>query len=76
MTTTAVSVWRCIEYSCYFAALTAQAPTGCGMIPGYTGLPEASTKTEGEPDYRYGCTVETLIARQVTRPSDLLGVWI
>ncbi|HPQ50872.1 MAG: hypothetical protein KDJ26_06185 [Alphaproteobacteria bacterium] len=74
MTTTAVSGLGDVSNTVVtFAALTAQAPTGCGMIPGYTGLPEASTKTEGEPDYRYGCTVETLIARQVTRPSDLLG---
>lgn len=57
-----------------FPAITAQGPTGCKMMPGYYGLPEAPSNTDTEnPDYRYGCTVENLIARQVSRPSDLLG---
>lgn len=56
-----------------FAALTAHAPAGCPMMPGYNGFGDMPENADGEPDYRYGCTVETLIARQVTRPSDLLG---
>lgn len=56
-----------------FAAMTAQAPAGCGMMPGYYGPNDIQSKASGQPDYRFGCSVETLIARQVTRPSDLLG---
>ncbi|MCB1557402.1 MAG: hypothetical protein KDJ50_00595 [Alphaproteobacteria bacterium] len=57
-----------------FPAITAQAPTGCKMMPGYYKPADISSDADtDEPDYRYGCTVESLIARQVTRPSDLLG---
>ncbi len=56
-----------------FEALTAQAPTGCGMMPGYYKPEDIQSEANGDPQYRYGCTIETLIARQVTRPSDMLG---
>jgi len=57
-----------------FPAVTATAPNGCGMMPGYED-PSADTPndTNIKPTYKYGCTVETLLSRQVVRPSDLMG---
>lgn len=57
-----------------FPALTASAPEGCGMMPGYenpTG--EIQNEAGEDPKYRFGCSVESLLAKQVARPSDLLG---
>jgi type IV pilus biogenesis protein CpaD/CtpE len=56
-----------------FAALVASAPQGCGMMPGYETSPGVPENGEDTPDYMYGCTVEALMARQVSRPGDLLG---
>lgn len=58
-----------------FPALTARPPEDCTMMPGYndaqTIVPE---NAEGHPkDYRIGCSIETLMAQQVSRPGDLLG---
>ena len=58
-----------------FPALTARPPASCGMMPGYvdrqTNLPETG---EGEPkSYQIGCTVESLMAKQIARPGDLMG---
>lgn len=47
---------------------TAHAPKDCTTMPGYD-----DTSISAETDYRLGCTVETLIARQIARPKDLLG---
>lgn len=57
-----------------FQALTASAPKGCGMMPGYED-PSADipNDTNVDPTYRYGCTVETLLAKQIAKPSDLMG---
>lgn len=51
-----------------YAYYTAHAPKDCSMMPGFS-----STDIGGQYDYRTGCTIETLIARQVARPKDLLG---
>ncbi|MFP4097939.1 MAG: CpaD family pilus assembly lipoprotein [Alphaproteobacteria bacterium] len=52
-----------------YDSLFAQRPEGCdGMMPGLEGRP-----VEWAKDYKLGCTVETLIARQVAHTSDLLG---
>jgi type IV pilus biogenesis protein CpaD/CtpE len=57
-----------------FPALTAAAPSGCGMMPGYENT---ATDIQGDsgapPKYKFGCSVESLLAKQVARPSDLLG---
>ena len=56
-----------------FSALVAKAPAKCGTIPGYdspTGVPETA---DGIAPYELGCTVESLMAKQVSRPGDLLG---
>ena len=57
-----------------FPALVASAPQGCGMMPGYTDpSQDIPNDTNIKPPYGYGCTVETLLAKQVARPSDLMG---
>jgi|TARA_R110002126_G_scaffold13118_4_gene56946 type IV pilus biogenesis protein CpaD/CtpE len=49
----------------------AQKPAGCGVAP---GLDNQGTATEDRiEDYEIGCSVKTLIAKQVYRPSDLAG---
>ncbi len=56
-----------------FPALVAQKPKDCGMIPGYDGNLQTPDTAQGEAPYGLGCTVETMLARQVNRPKDLLG---
>lgn len=51
-----------------YAYYTAHAPKDCTTMPGFSG-----TNIGGQRDYRAGCTIETLIARQIARPKDLLG---
>ncbi len=54
-----------ISYNAY----SAHAPKGCpDYMPGLDGGP-----LDDNPDYKIGCSVETLMARQVARPADLLG---
>lgn len=60
-----------------FPALTARAPESCGMMPGYAGtvtdVPDTAVGPAPSNRYNMGCTVESLMAKQVTRPGDLLG---
>ncbi len=60
-----------------FPALTARAPDSCGMMPGYssthTDLPDTASGEAPSNRYHLGCTVESLMAKQVARPGDLLG---
>lgn len=58
-----------------FPALTARGPEDCSMMPGYENYQTRTAENaEGHPkDYRIGCSIETLIAKQVARPGDLLG---
>lgn len=53
-----------ISYTSYQAS----APSGCGELPGMT-----NPAIDHDPDYKLGCTVETVFAKQVADPSDLLG---
>ncbi len=58
-----------------FPALTAKAPQDCGLMPGYTDA-QTGTPSDAEGNhkgYAIGCTVETLMAKQIARPGDLLG---
>jgi|GEM_PF-449312 len=49
--------------------LSAHAPKGCdGMMPGLEGR-----SLEDDSKYKLGCSIDTLVARQVSRPADLLG---
>ena len=57
-----------------FPALTAASPEGCGMMPGYENpAADIPNNTNIDAPYKYGCSVESLLAKQVARPSDLLG---
>jgi type IV pilus biogenesis protein CpaD/CtpE len=57
-----------------FPALTASKPSGCGLMPGYEDASaDIPNDTNIKPPYGYGCTVESLLAKQVSKPSDLLG---
>lgn len=57
-----------------FPALTASAPQGCGTMPGYADpSQDIPNDTNIKPPYGYGCTIETLLAKQIARPSDLMG---
>ncbi len=52
-----------------FDSVTAHAPAGCRNMPGFDdGL---TTREVG--DYRFGCSVDTILAKQIYRPSDLQG---
>ncbi len=51
-----------------FSAYQAVAPRNCGIMP---GMEESSV--DHDPDYRLGCSVETVFAKQIANPSDLLG---
>lgn len=51
-----------------FTAYKAEAPKDCYNMPGVD-----TSIVERDPDYRLGCTVDTLFARQVSRPKDLKG---
>lgn len=53
-----------------FSSYTAHAPEGCDEA---TGLGSRSKEADLNPDYKIGCSVQTLMAKQVARPSDLLG---
>ncbi|MGB4106502.1 MAG: CpaD family pilus assembly lipoprotein [Alphaproteobacteria bacterium] len=53
-----------ISYSSYQAG----APANCGRMTGFEG-----PVLEHDPSYKLGCTVETVFARQIADPSDLLG---
>ncbi len=53
-----------ISYSSYQAA----APVNCTEMPGMGYAP-----LDHDPAYKIGCTVESVFARQIADPSDLLG---
>lgn len=52
-----------------YDAVRAAAPAGCRTMPGFDdGLTNAQIG-----DYRFGCSVDTMLARQIYRPADLQG---
>lgn len=60
-----VTTLRYVQYD-------AEGPANCGYMPGYMDRTETGV-TEAHKNYDYGCTVETLFAKQLADPSDLLG---
>ncbi len=52
-----------------YQGYTAHAPDDCGLMAGL----DKSAGVGSQKDYKLGCSVETMIARQVSRPGDLLG---
>ncbi|NQZ13858.1 MAG: hypothetical protein HRT94_03395 [Alphaproteobacteria bacterium] len=53
-----------------FDTVQAQAPSDCETMPGL----EVNKTTRFIDEYKFGCSVETMLARQIARPSDLEGV--
>lgn len=51
-----------------FESYSAHAPKDCGKMAGYD-----DTTLDVDPEYRYGCTIETVFAKQIARPKDLKG---
>ncbi len=51
-----------------YDSYAAQAPAGCKTMPGTEGM-----AIEPEADYRLGCTIQSLTARQVSNPKHLEG---
>ncbi len=49
-----------------YRSVTAQAPEGCTMLPSTGG-------SRIDEDYRFGCSIESLLAKQISRPADLAG---
>ncbi|MCC6597241.1 MAG: hypothetical protein IT559_00430 [Alphaproteobacteria bacterium] len=47
---------------------SALPPADCEVMPGLQGR-----RIDAQADYKLGCTVDTLVARQIARPKDLLG---
>lgn len=52
-----------------YDAVKAAAPAGCRTMPGF----DDGLTTEQVGDYRFGCSVDTMLAKQIYRPSDLAG---
>ena len=51
-----------------YNSFNAHAPKGCeNTMPGMNGY------IESDKDYKLGCSIETMLARQVAKPSHLLG---
>lgn len=51
-----------------YTAYDALAPQNCGMLNGFD-----SRMVDVDRDYRLGCTIDTVLARQIARPKDLAG---
>ena len=56
-----------------YESYTAEAPKNCGTMPGLKSSDDVGTSLESGEEYGLGCTIETLMARQISRPKDLLG---
>ncbi len=54
-----------ISYSSYQAA----GPANCGEMPGMN----SPAQIDHDPSYKMGCTLESVFAKQIADPSDLLG---
>lgn len=51
-----------------YSSVSAQPPEGCGMMPGASTI-----QAELDYDYKLGCSIRTMVSRQVARPADLAG---
>ncbi len=51
-----------------YMSYTAEAPRDCTNMPGFD-----DTDITHKEEYRIGCTVESMFAKQIARPKDLLG---
>lgn len=53
-----------------FDSVHAQAPSDCDVLPSITQ--NQTTRFLGE--YKFGCSIETMLSKQIARPADLEGV--
>ncbi len=51
-----------------YRSYDALAPQDCGVMPGFHG-----SVLEHDPDYKLGCSLESVYAMQIARPKDLAG---
>jgi type IV pilus biogenesis protein CpaD/CtpE len=51
-----------------YKMITAHPPSGCGKMPGLE-----DSENLYRSDYKFGCSIETMLARQISRPKDLAG---
>lgn len=57
------------EFLVSYSTLSAKAPEGCDSpMPGL-GSPQDKNRS----DYKLGCTIDTMLAKQISRPGDLMG---
>jgi len=52
-----------------YTAYNALAPKDCGVLPGMR-----DTEADIDEEYKLGCSVDTLFAKQIARPKDLKGL--
>lgn len=52
-----------------YDSVSAAAPAGCRNMPGF----DDGLTTAHIGDYKFGCSTETMLAKQIYRPADLLG---
>ncbi len=52
-----------------YDAVSAKAPDGCRNMPGF----DDGLTTSEIGDYRFGCSINTMLANQIYKPSDLRG---
>lgn len=53
-----------------YDAVTAQAPAGCRNMPGF----EDGLTTAEIGSYKFGCSLDAMLAKQIYRPTDMAGV--
>lgn len=51
-----------------YGSVSAHAPSDCQAMGGVDG-----NETHADQDYKYGCTIETLLSQQIANPKDLKG---
>ena len=51
-----------------YTAYNALAPKDCSLMSGIN-----TSQIEADPDYKLGCSIDTLFAQQIARPKDLAG---
>ncbi len=52
-----------------YDGVMAAAPAGCRNMPGF----DDGMTTRELGDYRFGCSIDTMLAKQIYRPADLAG---
>ncbi len=52
-----------------YDSMSAQRPEGCQNMPGF----EDGLTTREIGNYKFGCSIDTMVANQIYRPGDLMG---